>query len=54
MQKKKAESWLSASIHKEFKSKTKKAGTTMARVMREAAKDFNKKHTKKRRPKQAA
>jgi predicted hydrolase (HD superfamily) len=54
MSKKKAESWLSASLHKEFKTKTHKNRTTMAKVMRAAAIDFVKRHRKKRKPKQAA
>jgi hypothetical protein len=50
MQKKKSESWLSGTLHKEFKSKTHKNRTTMAKVMRAAAIEFVKKHRKKRKP----
>jgi predicted DNA-binding protein len=40
MAKKKAESWLSETLHKRFKNKAKRNGTTMARILREAVKGY--------------
>jgi hypothetical protein len=41
--KKKAEAWLTGSLHTKFKRKAKRKGTSMASIFREAARAFVKK-----------
>jgi hypothetical protein len=40
MAKKKAETWLTDSLHTKFKRKTKRKGTSMAKIFREAARAY--------------